>query len=68
MGEESGFFLIDINQHALLHSVVNMNLTICLNSKFKPVMVLLDELPRNFYVFSRSSFISPNNASRMNVA
>ena len=48
--------------------VVNMYSTICLNSKFKSVRVLLDELPRNFYVFSRTSFISPNNASRMNVA
>ena len=32
---------------SLLH-VVNMYLTFCLNSKFKPVRVLLDELPRNF--------------------
>ena len=38
--------------------------TISLNSKFKSVRVLLDELPRNFYVLSRTSFISPKNASR----
>ena len=44
--------------------VVNMYLTICLNSKFKSVRVLLDELPRNFYVFSRTSFISSKNPSR----
>jgi hypothetical protein len=33
--------------HTIL-CVVNMYLTFCLNLKFKPVRVLLDELPRNF--------------------
>ena len=33
---------------AWLRIVVNMHLTFCLNSKFNPVRVLLDELPRNF--------------------
>ena len=58
---DSNFVIGDAN-------VVNMYSTICLNSKFKSVRVLLDELPRNFYVFSRTSFINSNNAGRMNVA